>query len=33
MSPDARLEEKDYSEKFDASLWKRLLSFTRTADR
>ncbi len=30
MSLDARLEEKDYSEKFDASLWKRLLSFTRT---
>lgn len=30
MSLDARLEEKDYSEKFDASLWKRLLAFTRT---
>lgn len=29
MSADVRLEEKDFSEKFDASLWKRLLSFTR----
>ncbi len=29
MSVDARLEEKDFSEKFDASLWKRLLGFTR----
>ena len=29
MSTDARLEEKDFSEKFDIGIWKRLLGFTR----
>lgn len=30
MSLDTRLEEKDYSEKFDFRLWKQLLAYTRS---